>query len=97
MKITKEQNEKFKEITGQEFPGEIEGEFQTQKPYNDEDYNYSPYYVKYEIVKKENLLCIELGHRMTNTHAYVIDENGEYVEDSRYIESIGADSFLSIK
>lgn len=85
-KMTKEQKSKFKEITGYEFTGEEEGRFTTEYPYNDKQYELSPYGVYYRYLKEEGLLCIEMTHRMTNSDVHVINNKGEEEGESKYIK-----------
>lgn len=77
MKLTEIQKEKFKEISGFDFNStENKGGFQTPYPYNNRDWQYSPWYFEFIIEENTNNLICELSHRMTNNRIYGWDIDG---------------------
>jgi hypothetical protein len=85
------QKQKFKELSGFDFEfTENIGEFQTPYPYNNRDWEYSPWYFKFVIEKGTNNLICELSHRMTNNRVYGWDVNGKELNDkilNKYFKS----------
>lgn len=74
---SKSQCEQFISLTGYEYPqGTIEGWFKTDRPYNDHEWNLSPWDVRYLFNENEKKLFCELSHRMTNNRCHGWDHEG---------------------
>lgn len=87
--MTEAQKQKFLDISGYNFDDITEQEFMTLRPYNDLEWKYSPWYVIWKYIEADELLCIEIGHRMTNERPYTFDKFGNDTKDERYIEITG--------
>lgn len=71
------QKELFLKTSGYEYDGkDLQGFFQTDRPYNNSDYKYSPWTFSYVYVTETGYLICELSHRMTNNRIYGWDAMG---------------------
>jgi len=78
--LTKEQIEKFKEITGREYNGEtLEACFESC---NDK----LKYNVYFKYLNNFGLLCFETSSKEKGTKTYTIDQYGKDVRDYRFLE-----------
>ncbi|MCA9836463.1 MAG: hypothetical protein KC422_06100 [Trueperaceae bacterium] len=77
------QKEKFLAISGHAYSGKaLKGRFSTKRPYNQDDYPYSPWLFSYIIeLDTGNLIC-ELVHRMTNNRIYGWDREGNELPET---------------
>ena len=80
--LTKNQKQKFLDISGIEYleEHELEGKFMTPYPFNNKEWDLSPWHVSFIFDKSTNYLHIELDHRMTNNRIFCFDKNGESIE-----------------
>ena len=79
--ITSSQIEKFKELTGMKPSGDQRrGEFWTHQPFNDRDWKYSPWKVRYQFDESNKCLVCSMSHKMTNTRFAGWDESGGDLE-----------------
>lgn len=84
---TEAQRKCFVEVTGHPWPaGEIRGEFQTSRPFNDLDWQYSPWNVRFEFHSSSRHLYCELNHRMTNSRGYGWDAEGTPLPNAEVAE-----------
>jgi hypothetical protein len=75
--LTPIQKEKFLSISGVEFTfSEYKGQFSASFPYNNKEWNLSPWYFSYIIEADSGNLICELEHRMTNNRIYGWDKYG---------------------
>jgi len=75
--LTPIQKEKFLSISGIEFTfTELNGQFTTLYPYNNRQWDLSPWSFTYIIENETGNLICELGHRMTNNRIYGWDKFG---------------------
>ena len=75
--LSKIQEEKFISIAGHAYEGKaLKGTFKTLRPYNQEDYPYSPWIFSFVIEEDTGNLICELDHRMTNNRIYGWDTEG---------------------
>lgn len=71
------QCEQFISLTGYEYPqGTTEGQFKTERPYNNHEWKLSPWNVRYVFKEEEKKLFCELSHRMTNNRCCGWDYEG---------------------
>ena len=75
--LTPIQKEKFLSISGTEFVStQLNGEFTTPYPYNNREWDLSPWHFSYVIEEDTGNLICELSHRMTNNRIYGWDRIG---------------------
>jgi len=75
--LTQIQKEKFLSVSGMEYTtNELKGHFSTPYPYNDREWNLSPWYFSYVIEENTGNLICELDHRMTNNRIHGWDKLG---------------------
>jgi hypothetical protein len=80
--LTEIQKEKFLGISGVEFTfNELKGNFTTPYPYNDREWNLSPWDFSYIIEEDTGNLICELEHRMTNNRIYGWDISGNDLDE----------------
>jgi len=71
------QRKLFLETSGNIYDGiSLHGSFQTMRPYNNKDYNLSPWNFAYVIEPEKGYFICELTHRMTNNRIYGWDKFG---------------------
>jgi len=71
------QKQLFLETCGHEYDGKsLHGLFQTTRPYNNKEYNLSPWNFSFVIEPNTGYLICELSHRMTNNRIYGWDSDG---------------------
>ena len=58
----------------------IKGNFMTDAPYNDHEWNLSPWIFEFEFHRDTGYLFCALSHRMTNSRAYGWDFNGNELD-----------------
>ena len=81
--MTSEQLKRFKEFTGKEaIMGQKEGEFLTDRPFNDSQYQYSPWLVSYFYDESNGYLVCSMSHRMTNERYRGWDSLGNELDHS---------------
>ncbi len=81
--LTPIQKEKFLSISGFEYTtNERQGQFVTPFPYNNREWNLSPWHFSYIIEETTGNLICELAHRMTNNRIYGWDRLGNELPDS---------------
>ena len=75
--LTQVQKEKFLSISGVEFTfNDLHGEFSTPYPYNNREWNLSPWRFSYVIEEDTGDLICKLSHRMTDDRIYGWDKYG---------------------
>lgn len=69
--LSKIQMQNYLSISGYKYDGiSLKGEFQTEFPYNDKEWNLSPWRFKFIIEEETGNLFCELSHRMTNNRMF---------------------------
>ncbi len=83
MALSEIQKQKFLEISGTEYTeSELKGQFQTQRAYNDKEWEkYSPWFFTFVIEPETGNLICELEHRMTNNRIFGWDIKGKELSD----------------
>lgn len=86
--LTAIQKEKFRSLCGEEHDGvSVSGKFSTSKPFNDLEWEYSPWCFSYKIQIDTGFLFCELSHRMTNNRPYGWDKDGNEI-DQKIVEEV---------
>jgi len=81
--LTQIQKEKFLSISGFEFTfSKSKGKFITPFPYNNREWELSPWNFTYIIEENTGNLICELEHRMTNNRIYGWDKLGNELADN---------------
>ncbi len=81
--LTEVQKEKYLNISGFEFTSnKPSGQFSTPYPYNNREWELSPWIFTYVIEEDTGNLICELEHRMTNNRIYGWDKSGNELPDS---------------
>jgi len=71
------QQERFLNLAGYPYPlDEMKGFFKTDRPFNKDDWEYSPWWVHYQFHPETGWLFAQLSHRMTNNRCYGWDQDG---------------------
>jgi hypothetical protein len=71
------QKNKFLETSGYEYVGEsLKGNFMTEYPFNNREWEYSPWYFDFKFDQDNGFLICELDHRMTNNRTFGWDQDG---------------------
>ena len=77
------QKTKFKEASGYEYDNKsLSGCFTTDRPFDIDDWNYSPWTFSFIFEQETGNLFCELDHRMTNNRTNGWDQNGNAIESS---------------
>ncbi len=76
------QKQKFLSTSGFEYTSnELKGRFKTPYPYNNREWEFSPWHFSYIIEEDTGNLICELTHRMTNNRIYGWDKYGNDLPD----------------
>jgi len=82
------QKVKFKEMSGYEHNDEsTSGEFETDRPYDEDDWEYSPWIFSFTFEQESGYLFCQLEHRMTNNRVMGWDAAGNEI-DRAIVEKI---------
>jgi len=75
--LSENQKNKFLETSGMEWDGFLlDGEFKTMYPYNDKEWNMSPWTFRFKFDTESHCLFCEMSHKMTNNHLLGWDCDG---------------------
>jgi len=79
--LSKIQKELFLSISGKEYiENNLRGEFLTDRPYNNDEYDLSPWIFTFFFEQKTGYLICEIVHRLTNNRIYGWDSNGNELD-----------------
>ena len=79
--ISEVQKQKFLDISGIEYleEHELEGKFMTPYPFNNKEWDLSPWNFSYVYDSVTGFLHMEIDHRMTNNRIFCVDSNGDSI------------------
>ena len=87
-RLTEIQKIKFREMSGYEYDNKsLSGRFETDRPYDQDDWKYSPWLFSFTYDQDSGNLFCQLDHRMTNNRTSGWDSEGNKI-DNLVVEKI---------